>query len=133
MRKFIFSCGIALLAIIGCKEKGAPTPEQLAGLAAQGYYEHLQQGDIDNYLTGISGFDSLPVSHKAELKANALMFLRQQKADHGGICEVKTNFAKTDSTLNVVYAMLNILFADSTNEEVCVPMTEDNHGRWVMK
>ena len=117
---FVLSCGIN------------PTKEQLAAMAAQGYYQHLQQGDIDNYLAGTAGYDSLPEGYKAELKVNMKMFLARQKAEHGDIIAVETSNAKADSTLNVVYALLNIQFADSTREEISVPMVE-RQGRWMMK
>lgn len=101
-------------------------------MAAQGYYQHLQQGDIDNYLAGVAGYDSLPEGYKSELKVNMKMFLARQKAEHGDIVSVETSNAKTDSTLNVVYALLNIQYADSMREEICVPMVE-RQGKWVMR
>ena len=119
-----------LLFVLSCGNN--PTKEQLASMAAQGYYQHLQQGDIDNYLAGVAGYDSLPEGYKSELKVNMKMFLARQKAEHGDIIAVETSNAKADSTLNVVYALLNIQFADSTREEISVPMVE-RQGRWVMK
>ena len=119
-----------LLFVLSCGNN--PTKEQLAAMAAQGYYQHLQQGDIDNYLAGTAGYDSLPEGYKSELKVNMKMFLARQKAEHGDIIAVETSNAKADSTLNVVYALLNIQFADSTREEISVPMVE-HQGRWVMK
>ena len=119
-----------LLFVLSCGNN--PTKEQLAARAAQGSYQHLQQGDIDNYLAGVAGYDSLPEGYKSELKVNMKMFLARQKAEHGDITAVETSNAKADSTLNVVYALLNIQFADSTREEISVPMVE-RQGRWVMK
>lgn len=120
MLSFALSCG------------NSPTKEQLAAMAAQGYYQHLQQGDVDNYLAGVADYDSLPEGYRAELKANMKMFLARQKAEHGDIISVEAGNAKTDSTLSVIYAFLNIRFADSTREEISVPMVE-RQGKWVMK
>ena len=127
--------GVTLIAamislVLSCRN--SPTKEQLAAMAAQGYYQHLQQGDIDNYLAGVAGYDSLPEGYKSELKVNMKMFLARQKAEHGDIVSVETSNAKTDSTLNVVYALLNIQYADSMREEICVPMVE-RQGKWVMR
>ena len=116
----------------GCKQAQGPTPEQLAALAAKGYYQHLQQGDIEHYLEGTLGYDSMPEGFKNEQRANIKMFLAQQKEAHGGIASVDVSNATADTIQKIVYALLNIQFADSTKEEICVPMVSRD-GKWIMK
>jgi len=131
MKGFIAGMLAAGILVAGCGKSG-PTREQLAAMTAKGYYQHLQQGHADGYLAGLAGYDSMPDSYKAELKTNIRMFLHQQTAEHGGIASVADGNAVSDTSLNVVYAMLNIQFRDSTREEICVPMVEKD-GRWLMK
>lgn len=119
------------LLTAGCHEQG-PTPEQLAAMAAKGYYQHLQQGQIDDYLEGMAGYNSMPPDYRAEHKTNIRMFLHQQMTAHGGIASVEAVNGTADTMLHVVYAMLSIHFNDSTHEEICVPMVEKD-GKWVMK
>jgi len=121
----------SLLTVISCS-KNAPSPEQLAALAAQGYYQHLQHGEVERYLEGTLGYDSMPDGFKSEQRANIKMFLAQQKEAHGYITSVEVSNATSDSIQKIVYAMLNIQFADSTLEEICVPMVSKD-GKWMMK
>jgi len=118
--------------LTGCKRAQGPTSEQLAALAAKGYYQHLQQGDIENYLEGTLGYDSMPEGFKNEQRANIKMFLAQQREAHGGIASVDVSNATADTIQKIVYALLNIQFADSTKEEICVPMVSRD-GKWIMK
>lgn len=121
----------SLLTVISCS-KNAPSPEHLAALAAQGYYQHLQHGEVERYLEGTLGYDSMPDGFKSEQRANIKMFLAQQKEAHGYITSVEVSNATSDSIQKIVYAMLNIQFADSTLEEICVPMVSKD-GKWMMK
>lgn len=121
----------SLLTVISCS-KNAPSPEQLAALAAQGYYQHLQHGEVERYLEGTLGYDSMPDGFKSEQRANIKMFLAQQKEAHGYITSVEVSSVTSDSIQKIVYAMLNIQFADSTLEEICVPMVSKD-GKWMMK
>ena len=131
MRKLLIFAAVMLLAVISCKKEG-PSAEQLAAEAAKTYYTHLQQGEIEQYLSGTADYDSMPAGFQNELRINAKMFLAQQKKEHGGISSVEINSAKADTLLNIIYAMLTIQFGDSTNEEICVPMVE-HKGEWKMK
>ena len=50
---------LVFLALCACS---SPTPEEMASLAAKGYYEHLLKGEYDKFLEGKAGSDSLPLS-----------------------------------------------------------------------
>ena len=109
-----------------------PTPEELASLAAKGYYEHLLHGEYDGFLEGKCGADSLPDDYREQLLTAYKQFMYQQEQVHHGIREVRIANAKTDTIQNYTNVFLVLCFGDSTNEEVVVPMVE-NHGRWRMK
>jgi hypothetical protein len=120
---------LVFLALCACS---SPTPEEMASLAAKGYYEHLLKGEYDKFLEGKAGFDSLPEAYRRQLLAGYKQFLSQQNSLHNGINEIRVINARRDTILNYTNVFLMLCFGDSTNEQVSVPMIEHN-GRWRMK
>jgi hypothetical protein len=109
-----------------------PTPEELAGLAAQGYYRHLVAGEYEQFLEGRVGADSLPDDYREQLLAGYRQFMAQQQRDHQGIRDVHVTSATTDTVAGHTNVMLVLSFGDSIDEEIVVPMVERN-GSWRMK
>ena len=126
MRKLI--CLVVLVIVAACS---SPTKEELASLAAKGYYQHLIDGDYDHFLEGREFADSLPADYRSQLIDGYSQFLAQQQA-RGGIREVRISRAFTDSTQQYTSVLLMLCYGDSTTEEVVVPMVERD-GRWMMK
>ena len=126
MRKLI--CLVVLVIVAACS---SPTKEELASLAAKGYYQHLIDGDYDHFLEGREFADSLPADYRSQLIDCYSQFLAQQQA-RGGIREVRISRAFTDSTQQYTSVLLMLCYGDSTTEEVVVPMVERD-GRWMMK
>ena len=121
---------LVFLALCACS---SPTPEEMASLAARGYYEHhLLKGEYDKFLEGKAGSDSLPEAYRRQLLAGYKQFLSQQNSLHNGINEIRVINARRDTILNYTNVFLMLCFGDSTNEQVSVPMIEHN-GRWRMK
>ena len=120
---------LVFLALCACS---SPTPEEMASLAAKGYYEHLLKGEFDKFLDGKAGSDSLPEAYREQLIAGFKQFLSQQNNLHNGINEIRVINAMRDTILNYTNVFLMLCFGDSTNEQVSVPMIEHN-GRWRMK
>ena len=120
---------LVFLALCACS---SPTPEEMASLAAKGYYEHLLKGEYDKFLEGKAGSDSLPEAYRRQLLAGYKQFLSQQNSLHNGINEIRVINARRDTILNYTSVFLMLCFGDSTNEQVSVPMIEHN-GRWRMK
>ena len=134
MRRLVIIVVLGLLA--GC---GSPTPEELASLAAKGYYDHLIHGEYEEFLEGVDVPDYLDVRYKEGQDSyydqqldNYRQFMAQQHEAHHGIREVRIVRAKTDSVLHYTQVFLTLCFGDSTNEEIVVPMVE-REGRWRMK
>ena len=117
------------LAGIGCSN---PTPEELASLAAKSYYEHLVRGEYDHFLEGKVSADSIPDDYREQLLTACKQFMALQDMEHHGIREIRISNAKTDTIQKYTNVFLVLCFGDSTNEEVVVPMIEQN-GRWRMK
>jgi hypothetical protein len=111
----------------------SPTREELASLAAKGYYDHLVHGEYEQFL---EGKELLPTSDDANFRSqlveNYRRFMAAQQTAHGGIREVRIVRAKTDSLQSYTNVFLTLCFGDSTNEEIVVPMVE-KEGRWRMR
>ena len=130
MRKLVYLVLLVFLAQwAACS---SPTREELASLAAKGYYQHLIEGDFDHFLEGRVMADSLPDDYRSQLIDGYSQFLAQQVKARGGINEVRISRAYTDSTQQYTSVLLMLCYGDSTTEEVVVPMVEHN-GRWMMK
>ena len=107
--------------------------EELASLAAKGYYEHLIHGEYEHFLEGKDGLDSnRDKEYWSQLLDNCHQFIRQQENSHRGVREVRVVTAKTDTVQKYTNVFMVLCFGDSTNEEIVVPMVERD-GRWLMK
>jgi len=121
---------IGCVTIIGCSEV---TPEEMASLAAKGYYDHLIHGEYEQYLQGKDGLDMhSEEGYRSQLMDNCHQFMHQQEHVHRGIHEVRVVNVKTDTLHKHTNVFMMLCFGDSTNEEIVVPMVERN-GRWYMK
>jgi len=128
MKKILLAT-VALLT--ACTSK--PSAEQLASLAAQGYYQHLVGGRYDEYLEGKAWSDSLPTDYRQQLVVAYKHFMAKQQQDHRGVSDVRIMGAKSDTTLHQTNVFLVLCYGDSTSETIVVPMVEQGTGRWRMK
>jgi len=119
---------LALLA--ACSSQ--PTKEELAGLAAKGYYQHLVAGEYEQFVKGRLMADSLPADYRLQLIEGYKQFVAQQLEARKGIQGVSVSRAYTDSLADYTNVLLMLCYGDSTTEEVVVPMVERD-GRWMMK
>ena len=103
-----------------------PTPEELASLAAKGYYEHLAAGEFDAYLEGVNGVKDAPDDYKSQYRIAAEQYVKRVNQLHQGIKMVEVSSAKTDSTLHCTNVFLVLTFGDTSREEICVPMVESD-------
>jgi len=126
----LLSFFFVLLLLLGACS--SPTPEELASLAAKGYYDHLLRREFDNFLAGKAMSDSLPEIYREQLKEGYKQFMAQQDKEHHGILSTRVVNAKADTSLHVMNVFLMLCFGDSTIEEIVVPMVDVN-GSWRMK
>lgn len=111
---------------------GGTTPEELASLAAEGYYRHLMRGEYEQFMAGKDGLDDMPDDYREQMRAAYKQYMALQKEVHRGILDVRVSNAKTDSSLHLTNVFLVLCYGDSTNEEITVPMVE-RKGRWRMR
>ena len=134
MRKFAV---IVLLAVLAAC--GSATKEELASLAAKGYYDHLIHGEYEQFYEGLDQ-RTLPdgtalsdeAAYHSQMLDNLRQFMARQAQEHRGVLEVRVSNATTDTVQQLTNVFLVLCFADSTNEEIVVPMVE-RHGAWRMK
>ena len=131
---------LGMLGMLGLVASCAsPTKEALASLAAQGYYDHLIHGEYEQFYEGLD-HRTLPDgtalsdddAYRSQMLDNLRQFMAQQEQAHRGVLEVRVSNATTDTVQQLTNVFLVLCFADSTNEEIVVPMVE-RHGAWRMK
>ena len=128
---------IVLLAVLtAC---GSATKEELASLAAKGYYDHLIHGEYEQFYEGMDQRtlpDGTTLSdeavYRSQMLDNLRQFMARQAQEHRGVLEVRVSNATTDTVQQLTNVFLVLCFADSTNEEIVVPMVE-RQGTWRMK
>ena len=112
---------------------GGPSREELASLAAKGYYEHLIHGEYEQFYEGMDQRElSGEESYRSQMLDNLRQFMARQEQEHRGVLEVRVSNVTTDTVQQLTNVFLVLCFGDSTNEEVVVPMVERN-GAWRMK
>lgn len=128
---------IVLLAVLAAC--GSATKEELASLAAKGYYDHLIHGEYEQFYEGMDQRtlpDGTTLSdeavYRSQMLDNLRQFMARQAQEHRGVLEVRVSNATTDTVQQLTNVFLVLCFADSTNEEIVVPMVE-RHGAWRMK
>ena len=118
----------------------APTAEEMASLAAKGYYRHLVAGEVEQYIEGRADADStMPADYREELLTAYKQFVARMNREHAGVRDVRIMNAKADTLtaidgtkLPYVNVFLVVCFGDSTNEEIVVSMVSRD-GKWRMK
>ena len=131
---------VALLGFVAAC--GGASREELASLAAKGYYTHLIHGEYEQFFEGMDQRTlpgdstalvlSADSAYRSQMLDNLRQFMAQQEQAHRGVLEVRVSNATTDTVQQLTNVFLVLCFADSTNEEVVVPMVERN-GAWRMK
>ncbi len=139
MRKHLafFGFFISFMILAACSSE--VSQEKRALTTAQKYYEQLVAGDYNSFVEGsLMGQDSVPEVYKSQMLLNAQMFMERMQTEHRGIKSVKPLRATVDTiklrVANepeavkeiVAQAYLSLGFADSTKEEIVVPMVLKN-------
>ena len=123
---------LAAMLVIACGGKVGDNPSEMAGRTAKLYYENLLHGRYDVFVDGFYRPDSIPSSYRSQLIDNARMYVAQMNDDHHGLARVDLIRATADTARNEGRAFLLLCFADSTREEVVVPMVRIEN-LWMMR
>lgn len=120
-----------LCAVCAACSSDIKTDEQAANTARL-YYDYLLQGQYDDYVAGIDGYDEMPESYRRQLIDNARMFMEQQNREHGGIERLRIMRADIDTETQTAQVFLVISYQDGSNEQIMVPMVR-NGSLWMMR
>ena len=131
MKKLCILSLFGALVVLGAC--GSATKEELASLAAKGYYDHLIHGEYEQFYEGMDQREfTSEADYRSQMLDNLRQFMARQEKEHHGILEVRVSNAATDTVQQFTNVFLVLCFGDSTNEEIVVPMVERN-GSWRMK
>ena len=131
MRQLVYALAFALLTV-ACGSDNAKKEER-AGRVAREYYQQLIEGKYESFVCGMAGAEKADSAYRMLLIENAKMFMAQQKEEHaGGIAKVELSHTKVNDKRNAAEAYLILSYADSTKEEIVVPMVEVD-DLWYMK
>lgn len=121
------------IAISSCS---SPTPEEQAQadamVAAQHGYNLLLQGDYEGFALCHEGMAEAPRSYREQMVDVYKMYIDSEQRAHRGIEKVKATRAEKDTTLNLMQVFMLISYADSTTEEIVVPVVQQQDG-WKLR
>lgn len=109
-----------------------PDPGYFAGIAAKGYYDLLLEGKYNDFVAGYNQPNRISKGYHEQLLLNARMFMEQQQEEHKGLAGIHVLHAKADTARHVADVFLQMVYGDSTKEQVVVPMVLV-HGDWKMR
>ena len=133
MKSFFYL--IALFVVLGflaCNDAEEQDRGQQAAIAAKGYYDLLLEQKYDSFVIGYNRVGQLPQQYQQQLLLNAQMFVEQQKNEHHGMAKVEILNAKADTLRHVAEVFLQMVYGDSTKEQILVPMVQTN-SVWKMR
>ena len=130
MYKKVITIILMAVAFVACSSE--LKTDELAANTARAYYDYLLQGQYDDFVAGMDGYDGMPESYRQQLADNARMFVTQQKKEHGGIERLRVMKSEVDNDTQTAQVYLVITYRDNLNEQILVPMVRRN-GLWLMR
>ena len=112
-------------AVLCCCSDGRYT-HKAAKEAAEKYYTMLIQGKYGQFVDGFADSESLPEDHKKEMADVMRQFMAEGNMPNLRSVEAVSDSLAEDST---AYVMLQLHFADSTSEQVGLPLIL-KEGKW---
>ena len=132
MKKFLFFMILSIGLVFASCKKETPDPGYFAGIAAKGYYDLLLEGKYNDFVAGYNQPNRIPKGYHEQLLLNAQMFMEQQQEEHKGLAGIHVLHAKVDTARHVADVFLQMVYGDSTKEQVVVPMVLV-HGDWKIR
>ena len=87
---------IILLAVLAAC--GSATKEELASMAAKGYYDHLIRGEFEQFYEGLDQrVLSADPNYRSQMLDNLRQFMARLEEEHRGVLEVRVSNATTDT------------------------------------
>lgn len=121
-----------ILGLACCSKPKAADPAEVAGRAAKLYYEYLLKGDYASFIDGCYRPEQIPSNYREQLTANAKMYVGQMNKEHDGMKSVSIIKSEADTLRHTANVFLNVVYGDSTREQILVPMVEYRNN-WYMR
>lgn len=93
-----------------------------ADRAAEVYYGYLMDGKCKKFVNGIAYRDSMTEEYHRQMVLLMKQYVKREKQRHGGIVAVEAQPNDAESGTTTVF--LQVCYADSTSEEIAVPMVK---------
>lgn len=129
MRKLIYPIYIMLALCITSCHKGDSLTHSSARRAAERYFNMLIDGKYEAYIDGMVDADSMPDDLRSQMADMLAQFCEGQKLNKGMLSVTATADTIADSA---AYVYLDILYGDSTTEQVGMPLLFTDK-RWRMQ
>lgn len=126
-----FFCAVVAMTFSSCGKTPVET-EKVVATTAKLYYEYLMQGKYGDFVAGIDHHVPASEAYDKQLEDNAKLFVKRQEILHNGLVGIEVADAEVDAESHTANAFLVFSFADSTSEQVVVPMVERD-GIWLMR
>ncbi len=120
-----------VLSLVACGPS-ADDAAEVAGRTAKLYYEGLLEGKYDEFVAGMDRHLDGAENYDTQLKANARMFVSRMEKAHQGIASLEVSRVSYCDSAHVANVFMQIHFADSTKEQIVVPMVERDNV-WLMR
>ena len=126
---------VFVLLMAACKGSSDEqmTSEQQAAADAKSLYEALYNNQPDKFLNGMQDAAHMSDDYREQMRRNLVHHAEQVKGERGGVRSISVSQAQADSTLHLVQALLQLRYADGSEEQIVVPMVQGANGRWMMK
>ena len=115
-----FSLFVAMLLLPSCHNDGLSREQRRVRRAAVHYYEYLQDGDSRRFVDHMADADVMPETYRSEMEDLVSEYADDLQRQHGGITSITALGDTIEGDFAHVY--LQLAFADSTEEQVGVPM-----------
>lgn len=130
MPKKLFHLAAFLFCCVACRRgdgSDAVTHERVRQVA-QEYYGYLMAGQYEEYVAHMADVDSMSDDMRQQLVVMVKEFAHIQQHLHGGFASATVVADSLPDSLHA-QAFLDVLFADSTQERVGLPLRYQG-GRW---
>lgn len=129
MRKLLhILVAVVILSVwAACGDKKESHP---AGEAAMMYYGYLLKGQYAEYVNAIAYSDSMTDDYKNQMVDLTAQYMAREKELRGGLVNVE--LIGDTIAENMASAFIELIYGDSTREEIAVPMVLCN-GVWKLQ
>ncbi len=122
--------GVAVLILVSCHNDGLSRDQRQVRSAAERCYELLQEKKYDQFVEEIAYSDQMSPEYRQQMQDLIQEHADNMLREHGKLLSAE---ATGDSIIgDIAHVYLQVTYADSTSEEVGVPMI-CIEGKWKMQ